>query len=72
MAKLPYDERVRLLEENRIDILQFVMNGDEADDFLAFCRERGIEPTAESAGLWIDICDVDVMDAQFNSYEDYV
>lgn len=71
MAKLPYDERVQLLEENRIDILQFVMDGEEADDFLSFCRERGIDPTPEAAGIWIDICDVDVMAAQFNFPEDY-
>lgn len=61
MAKMSHDERVQLLNEKKIDILQFVMNGDDAQDYLDWCIGRGIEPTPESAQFYVDMTDENAM-----------
>lgn len=61
MAKLSHDERVQLLNDKRIDILQFVMNGEEAEDFLEWCVGRGIEPSPEAAQFYVDMTDENAM-----------
>ncbi len=55
MAKMSYDERVMLLQDGRIDHLQFVMNGDEGDEFLQWCRMHHVEPLPETAELFIEM-----------------
>ncbi len=57
MATMTYDERVTLLNEKKIDILQFVMLGDDKHDFLDWCTDRGIEPNTESAQFYVDMTD---------------
>lgn len=57
MAKLDFDERVALLQEKKIDILGFVMMGDDADDFLDWCRSHSVEPNPEMAQFYVDMTD---------------
>lgn len=57
MAKLDFDERVALLQEKKIDILEFVMMGDDADDFLDWCRAHSVEPNPEMAQFYVDMTD---------------
>lgn len=64
MAKLSHDELVMLLQEERIDWLQFVMNGEQADEYLSFCKERRIDPSPETAEFFVDFCDVTAMRQQ--------
>lgn len=71
MAKLSHDERVSLLEQGRIDMLQFVMNGEEADDFLEFCRSHEIQPSPESAEFYVDMIEKSAMDLQLIQEDDY-
>lgn len=61
MAKLSHDERVQLLNEKKIAILQFVMNGEEAQEFLDWCSGRGIEPSQEAAQFFVDMTDENSM-----------
>lgn len=56
MAKLTHDELVSLYNQKRINVLLFVMNSERADDFLKFCHDRCIEPSLESANLFLDFC----------------
>lgn len=72
MAKLSHDERVALLQQGRIDMLQFVMNGEEADEFLAFCRSHEIQPSPESAEFFVDMTEYSVMDQQLMQEDNYV
>lgn len=72
MAKLSHDERVALLQQGRIDMLQFVMNGEEADEFLAFCRSHEIQPLPESAEFFVDMTENSVMDQQLMQEDNYV
>lgn len=72
MAKLSHDELVMLLQEERIDWLQFVMNGEQADEYLSFCQKRGIEPSPETAEFFVDVCDMTGMRQQEIPYDYYV
>lgn len=71
MAKLPYEERVMLMQEGRIDFLQFIMDGEEADDFLWFCNERSIEPSPSAAELYLDMTDLWAVELQTITANDY-
>lgn len=68
MAKLKHDELVQLYQDGRIDILQFVMNGEQADEFLEFCNKRFIEPTPVTAKLFLDLREVEQMDLQYINF----
>lgn len=68
MAKMSHEELVSLFQDKRIDILQFVMNGDQADEFLGFCRNRFIEPTPESAQLFVSLRDLEQMNHQYINF----
>ncbi len=72
MAKLSHDELVMLLQEERIDWLQFVMNGEQADEYLSFCSERGIDPSPETAEFFVDLCDMTAMGLQEIPQDYYV
>ena len=45
MSKIQYDELVQLLQDGRIGHLEFVMNTDSAEDYLAWCETHGTEPS---------------------------
>lgn len=64
MAKLSYDERVQLLQDGKIDHLQFVMNSTDADDFLAWCKDRGIEPLPDTAELYLEMTELTAEEQQ--------
>lgn len=68
MAKLHHDELIQLFQEGRIDLLQFTMNGEQADEFLDFCRKRYIDPTNESARLFMQLRDIEQMELQFINF----
>ena len=70
MAKLDFDERVALLQEKMIDILGFVMSGDDADDFLAWCRTHSVEPNPEMAQFYVDMTDERTMLQQEDTTDD--
>lgn len=54
---LSYDERVTLRNEGRITPIEFVMLGEEGQDYLDWCHDRGIEPSPESAEFYAAMTD---------------
>ena len=40
---MKHEELVQLLQEGRIGHLQFVMDGDNAKDYLRWCEEHGTD-----------------------------
>lgn len=71
MASIPYDERVQLLQDGRIDFLQFVMNGDHNIDYIEWCKSRNIEPSSDSAERFCELTEIDMEEHQFMNNEDY-
>ena len=40
---------MELLQEGKIGFLRFVMDGDNAEDYLEWCQTHGTDPSDESA-----------------------
>lgn len=68
---IPYEELVDLLQNGMIGFLQFVMNGEHAREFLEWCIERNIDPTNDTAELFLEMTEIDMMEHQFMEDEYY-
>ena len=64
MSAMNHEELVQLLQEGRIGHLQFVMNGDNAQDYLRWCEEHGTDPSDDSAEFYIEQTEIEMMDRQ--------
>lgn len=71
MATKTYEELVELLQDGKIGHLHFVLQGENAQDFLDWCRLHGTDPTDESAEFYIEQTEIDVMERQALNDEDY-
>ena len=71
MATKTYEELVELLQDGKIGHLHFVLQGENAQDFLDWCRSHGTDPTDESAEFYIEQAEIDVMERQALNDEDY-
>ena len=71
MATKTYEELLELLQDGKIGHLHFVLQGENAQDFLDWCRSHGTDPTDESAEFYIEQTEIDVMERQALNDEDY-
>ena len=68
---MEYEELVELLQEGKIGYLRFVLEGENAQDFLDWCRTHGTDPSDESAEFYVEQTDIDLMDRQVMDDESY-
>ena len=68
---MEYEELVELLQEGKIGFLRFVLEGENAQDFLDWCRTHGTDPSDESAEFYVEQTDTEGMDRQLTDDEDY-
>lgn len=66
-----HEELVELLQEGKIGFLRFVMEGENAQDYLDWCRAHGTDPSDESAEFYVEQTDTEGMDCQLTDDEDY-
>ena len=52
-----YDELVQMKQDGKIGWLDFVMKGDDADEYKQWCKDHGEEPTEENAELFVEMTD---------------
>ena len=52
-----YDELVQMRQDGKIGWLDFVMKGDDADEYKQWCQDHGEEPTEENAELFVEMTD---------------
>lgn len=71
MVTKTYEELVELLQDGKIGHLRFVLESENAQDFLDWCRSHGTDPTDESAEFYIEQTEIDVMERQALNDEDY-
>lgn len=71
MSKISYDELVQLRQGNTIGHLEFLMNTDNATDYLEWCEAHNIDPSDESAEFYSEMTEIDVMELQAINDEDY-
>ena len=69
--KMKYEELVELLQEGKIGYLRFVMECENEQDYLEWCRTHGTDPSDESAEFNIEQTDIGQMDRQLIDDEDY-
>lgn len=65
-----HEELVELLQEGKIGFLRFVMEGENAQDYLDWCRAHGTDPSDESAEFYVEQTDTEGMDRQLTDDED--
>ena len=70
-ATMNHEELVELLQEGKIGYLRFVTEGENAQDYLDWCRSHGTDPSDESAEFYIEQTDIEQMDRQVMADEDY-
>ena len=70
-ATLNQEELVELLQDGKIGYLRFVTEGENAQDYLDWCRSHGTDPSDESAEFYIEQTDIEQMDRQVMDDEDY-
>ena len=68
---MEYEELVELLQEFKIGYLRFVLEGENAQDFLDWCRTHGTDPSDESAEFYVEQTDINLMDRQVMDDESY-
>lgn len=68
---MEYEELVELLQEGKIGYLRFVLEGENAQDFLDWCRTHGTDPSDESAEFYVEQTDINLMDRQVMDEESY-
>lgn len=71
MATKTYEELVEQLQDGKIGHLHFVLQGENAQDFLDWCRSHGTDPTDESAEFYIEQTEIGMMECQAINDEDY-
>ena len=55
MAKRTIEELVRLKQEGSIGWLDFVREGDSADEYAQWCKDHNMEQTEDNAELFVDM-----------------
>ena len=68
---MEYEELVELLQEGKIGYLRFVLEGENAQDFLDWCRTHGTDPSDESAEFYVEQTDINLMHRQVMDDERY-
>lgn len=66
-----YEELLQLLQTGKIGFLRFIMEGDDAQDYLDWCRAHGTDPSDESAEFYVEQTDINAMERQLMDDEDY-
>ena len=70
-ATMNHEELVELLQEGRIGYLRFVLEGENEQDYLEWCRAHGPDPSDESAEFYVEQTDIMQMERQLIDDGDY-
>ncbi len=69
--KMKHEELVELLQEGKIGYLRFVLESENEQGYLEWCRTHDTDPSDESAEFYIEQTDIEQMDRQVMDDEDY-
>ena len=54
---ISYDELVQMKQDGKIGWLDFVMKGDDAEEYKQWCENHGEEPSEANAELFVEMSD---------------
>jgi len=62
MAKKTFENLVELKQNGKIGWLEFVRQGVDADSYAQWCDEHGVEPSEDSAELFVEMTEERLFD----------
>ena len=57
-----YNELVQMKQDGKIGWLDFLLKGDDADDYKQWCQDHNEEPTEENAELFVEMTDAKALE----------
>ena len=57
-----YDELVQMKQDGKIGWLDFLLKGDDAEEYKQWCQDHDEEPTEENAELFVERTDAKALE----------
>lgn len=57
-----YDELVQMKQDGKIGWLDFLLKGDDAEEYKQWCQDHNEEPTEENAELFVEMTDAKALE----------
>ena len=59
---ISYDELVQMKQDGKIGWLDFLLKGDDAEEYKEWCQDHDEEPTEENAELFVEMTDAKALE----------
>ena len=59
---ISYDELVQIKQDGKIGWLDFLLKGDDAEEYKQWCQDHNEEPTEENAELFVEMTDAKALE----------
>ena len=59
---ISYDELVQMKQDGKIGWLDFLLKGDETEEYKQWCQDHNEEPTEENAELFVEMTDAKALE----------
>ena len=59
---ISYNELVQMKQDGKIGWLDFLLKGDDAEEYKQWCQDHDEEPTEENAELFVEMTDAKALE----------
>ena len=59
---ISYDELVQMKQDGKIGWLDFLLKGDDSEEYKQWCQDHNEEPTEENAELFVEMTDAKALE----------
>ena len=59
---ISYDELVQMKQDGKIGWLDFLLKGDDTEEYKQWCQDHNEEPTEENAELFVEMTDAKALE----------
>ena len=59
---ISYDELVQMKQDGKIGWLDFLLKGDDTEEYKQWCQDHDEEPTEDNAELFVEMTDAKTME----------
>jgi pyruvate-formate lyase-activating enzyme len=59
---ISYNELVQIKQDGKIGWLDFLLKGDDAEEYKQWCQDHNEEPTEENAELFVEMTDAKALE----------
>ena len=59
---ISYDELVQMKQDGKIGWLDFLLKGDDAEEYKQWCQDHDEKPTEENAELFVEMTDAKALE----------